>query len=52
MIELSETQRLGLMTDSAHGNNATHAQVTLERHEDSCESPPDQDISHLAAAKQ
>ena len=54
MIELSETQRQGLI-ESANGNNSregTHAQITLEKQEDSCEMPPDQDISQLAKAKQ
>ena len=53
MIELSETQRQGLI-ESANGNNSregTHALATLEK-QDSCEMPPDQDISQLATAKQ
>ena len=52
MIELSETQRLGLITDGANGNNFTQGHATLERQEDSCESLPSQDLSQLATAKQ
>ena len=54
MIELSDTQR-HVLIEGANGNNSregTQAQLTLEeRQNDSCESPPDQDISQLASAK-
>ena len=58
MIELSETKRCSLVNSKIGGDNkngecGTQVQMTLERLDDSCETPPDQeDVSQLATAKQ